>query len=312
MPRPLMYQQRPWEPVLITMRCVQSRYLLRPSPACNRRLLGVLGRAMELCAGRMHLYFGGGTSNHLHLAAAFESAEDKARFKAHFKANVSREIGDLHDWPGAMWEGRGRDIHVLDDEALHDQLVYLAAHAVKEGLSRVPADWPGIGWVGAVTGGAPLVGVWYDRSELYRRRRAWRARRPAERGPWPVLHDVAREITIELTPPPMWAHLDTDALQARWRELVDTALERHPPTPAPLGAEAVCAADPHTRPARTKKTPAPRVHTRQPALRRAWRAAYVAFVASYRAAMHALRSGASSCCFPPEGCRPVCLTHGGG
>lgn len=163
----------------------------------------------------------------------------------------------------------------------------------------------------AVTRGAPLVGVWYDRTELYRRRRAWRAQKPAARGARPVLDDVAREIAVELTPPPMWADLEGDALRARWVELVEVALARYPCPGEPLGVDAACAVDPHTRPVRTKKSPAPMVHTRQGSLRRAWRAAYVAFVETYRAAMGALRAGATAVCFPLEGCRPVCLVDSG-
>ncbi|MCB9529797.1 MAG: hypothetical protein H6701_15670 [Myxococcales bacterium] len=314
MGRPLMYQEHPWQPVEITMRCMQSRLLMRPGEECNRRVLGVLGRAMELYGQHTRLYFAGGTSNHLHLVAAFESAEWKARFKAHIKANISKELGALFDWPGTHWDRRSRDIHILDDEAFEDRLMYLAAHGVKDGLVETPHGWPGIGWVRAVTEGRPLVGVWYDRTRLDAMQRAWERQPVGERGRRPSLQDVATRKVIDLTPPPMWADLPTPTLRARWTALVADALERHRPSGSgpPLGEAAVRTADPHERPAKSKRSPAPAVHTRSRALRQAWWAGYVAFVETWRAALQALRAGCAAVGFPPEGCRPAGLAMMGG
>jgi len=43
-----------------------------------------------------------------------------------------------------------------------------------------------------------------------------------------------------------------------------------------------------------------------------WRAAYQAFVESYRGAMTALRAGIEVFGFPGEGCRPTCMAIGPG
>ncbi|MEZ4436689.1 MAG: hypothetical protein R3F65_30180 [bacterium] len=311
MARPLRFQEHPWQPVELTMRCRQSRFLLRPGEEANARVLGVIGRALHVFAGRARIYFGGATSNHIHLLAAFESAEARGQFKAHVKANISKEIGRLHDWPGGIWQGRGHDIPVLDDEAFIDRLMYLAAHGVKEGLAFCPHSWPGIQWVRAVTEGKPLTGVWYDRTMLCGLTRAWSVLPLADRGRRPSLGDVAERLPVELTPPPMWAHLSPSEQRTRWQALVGDALERYPAAAHPQGADAVRRADPHTRPAQTKKSRAPRVHTRQAALRQAWFAAYGAFVDAYRAAMNALRAGEAGVCFPTEGCRPVCFWASG-
>lgn len=309
MPRRLAYVAQPWQTFELLIRCHQSRLLMRPGDECSRRLLGVLGRARDLYGDHVHVHFAGGTSNHLHLIATFESAEWKARFKCHFKTNVSKELGDLFDWPGNHWDRRTRDIPILDDEALYDRLAYLAAHGVKDSLVSCLGSWPGIQWVRAVTDGKPLVGVWYDRTALGALRRAWESAPEATRGRRPTLQDVATPKTVHLTPPPMWADLDDTALRARWTALVEYALDRHPaPTPhRVVGPKALTEADPHHRPARTKKGRAPLVFTRSRALRRAWLAAYDMFVVSYRAALAALRAGWSAVGFPPEGCRPAVL-----
>lgn len=313
MPRPLMFVPTPWTAFEITIRCMHSRLLMRPGDACSRRVLGVLGRALELYGDHVHLYFAGGTSNHLHLVGAFEDAEWKARFKCHIKGNISKELGRLFDWPGTHWDRRTRDIAILDDEALADRLAYLAAHGVKEGLVASPDCWPGIQWVRAVTEGRPLVGVWYARSRLCELTRTWA--RGGCQGPKPRLDDVAERKVVRLTPPPMWAGLSEAALRARWVALVQRAVEQYP-SPWPtrvVGARALVSVDPHTRPPRTKKSPAPRVHTRCKALRQAWVEAYSAFVARYRAALQALRDGWRAAGFPAEGCRPaVLLPESGG
>ena len=135
MPRPLMFVPAPWTPFEITMRCHQSRLLMCPGDACSRRVLGVIGRALELFGAHAHLYFAGGTSNHLHLIAAFRDAEWKARFKSHIKTNISKELGDLFDWPGNHWDRRTRDIPILDDQAFEDRLAYLASHGVNDPCS---------------------------------------------------------------------------------------------------------------------------------------------------------------------------------
>ena len=304
MSRPLMFQQEPWQAFELTIRCMQSRHLMRPGEECNRRVQGVFGRALELYGEHVHLYFAGSENNHMHLIIAAESAEWKARFKSHIKTNISKELGDLHDWRGSHWDRRCRDIPILDDDALRERLMYLAAHAVKSGLAETPFHWPGVQWVRAVTEGKTLSGPWYDRTQLDAMLRRW-DRLPADtRGPRPGLGDVTTMKPIPLTPPPMWAYLEPAELRAHWSELVDEALRRYPASERPLGAAAICAIDPHTRPERTKRSPAPPVHTTRIALRKAWREAYAAFVDTYRGAMKRLRQGFSAVDFPTEGCPP--------
>lgn len=305
MARPLIYQPAPWMPVEITMRCMQGRLLLRPGSEANRRILGVLGRAMELYAGHVELYFAGGTSNHLHILAAFDTAETKARWKAHVKCNISKELGRLYDWAGTHWDRRTRDIHILDDAAFLDRLAYLGRHGMKDGLVSSSDDWPGIQWVRAVMDGKPLKGIWYDRTALDAKHRAW-ARSP-EGTRRPNLMDVATWKPVPLSTPPMWRGLDEASVRAKWRALMASAAERYPTKRPVLGTDAILAAHPHDRPRRSERSPAPPVHTFDRALRARWWAGYLAFVEAYRLAMERLRGGCAAACFPPEGCRPAYL-----
>lgn len=92
MPHPLRSQQRPWQIFEITTRCHQGRFLLRPGSEENRRIIGVIGRALSLYGEHVRLYFGGGTSNHLHLTLAARTQRWLGRFKCHVKSNTSRSL----------------------------------------------------------------------------------------------------------------------------------------------------------------------------------------------------------------------------
>ncbi len=305
MSRRLRFQTREFEPVELTWRCAQRRFLLRPGPEANRRIVGVIGQAMRLHGDDVRIFFAGGTCNHIHIVAAFRDAEVKAAWTCHVRANLSKELGDLYGWPGAHWEQRSSDIHIVDDSALYDRLVYVAGQATRAGLVRRAADWPGVGWIPAVTEGRRLVGVWYDRTRLYRMRQAWGARPASRRGRYPTLADVAEVRFVALSPPPMWAEVGEAELRAKWRALVEVAEARFPAPPRVLGAAGVLRVEPHDRPVKSKRSPAPAVHARGRALSMWW-AAYRAFESAYRRAMKALRAGIEGCGFPAEGCRPVC------
>lgn len=308
MSRALRFMARPMQPVEMTWRCAQGRFLMRPGAEANRRIVGVLGQAMRLFEpGAVHLYFAGGTCNHIHIVAAFQSAEIKARWTCHVRTNLSKELGDLYDWQGCHWERRSTDIPIVDDAALYERLVYLAGQTTRAGLVRRATDWPGVPWIEAVTEGRRLVGVWYDRTRLYRLLRAWSARPKHQRGRRPVLADVAETRTVELTPPPMWAELETHEQRAHWREVIAVAEARYPAPARVLGVAGVLKVEPHDRPGKSKRSPAPAVHGSTLATRLSWRAAYVAFVDRYRRAMKALREGIDDMGFPVEGCRPTCM-----
>ncbi len=306
MGRPLQFVDEPKRIFEITVRCIQGRFLLRPSPECNRRMLGVIARSLEVCGGHVELYLAGGTSNHMHFIVGVTDADWKARWKSHVLTNLSKEIGDLHDWPGPMFERRARDIPILDDDALVDRLVYTLAQSVKEGLVGAWDEWPGPDWVGAVTRGDALEGAWYDRTRWHRLRRRWHGAGEG-RGAAPCLADVAERKTVDLAVPPMWRHLDEAQVREQWRELAGIALERFPPPEKVLGRAGVLAMHPHHRPMRSKRSPAPKVHTTCRRLRATWLAGYAAFVDAYRAALQRLREGWVDVGFPPQGCLPACL-----
>ena len=292
--------------VEITYRTFQGRLLLRPGEALNRLLVGVLAKALSLYPGRVGLVGIVVLSNHLHLLLKVEDQHALSKLMEYFGGNAAREVNRLHDWAGSLWGGRYTSICVTTEErAQVARLEYLLAQGVKEGLVAKVSDWPGIHFGKTLLEGRSLIsGEWIDRTRLYR---ATRRGKQLERSQY------VEELTVELQPLPCWSHLPWGEYIRRIEEIVEriearAALERDLAGAEVLGAEAVEARDPHHRPGKIERRPAPVVHGATKRERRRWQEAYGFFLDAYRAAAKRLREGEGDVKFP-EGCFPPGLPY---
>jgi len=286
--------------VEVTTRTIQGRYLLRPDRRgrVNELILGVIGRAQELTS--MSIVGISVLSSHAHLLVVPEDAKQMGDFMRHVGGNISDEIGRLHDWRGTMLPRRYRSIEVSTEE--EDQvrrLRYLLAAGVKEQLVEKAIDWPGVHSARALTRDHPLRGWWYDRTREYAARR---------RGKHFGRFDYATEMTVVLDPLPCWRHLPIEQVRRRVKDLIhdiesEAAAERRATGKSVLGAEAVMEVDPHYRPVKLDRSPAPRFHARRQDVRKAMWEAYAWVVAEYRKAAERLRAGDRRVLFP-EGTFP--------
>jgi hypothetical protein len=284
---------------MVTCRTIHGRLLFRPGPELNEIFVGVLARAQRLYGVSVSSVVC--LSNHYHLTVCVDSALRLARFMGYLNSNLGREIGRLRKWPDKVFSRRYQATLISDEEAAQvERLRYILSHGCKEDLVERPGDWPGIHCVEALTRGKPLTGYWFDRTqELAARRR---------REDYDRLCYATRE-TLVLDPLPCWSHLSPEQY---WRRIValvaeieeEAAVRRSRTGARPLGREGVLRQDPHHRPAKIKKSPAPFVHAVSKAVRRQLWEAYAWFVASYRDAAERLRGGhrdvpSPSGCFPP-------------
>ncbi len=286
--------------VEVTTRTIQGRYLLLPDKRgqVNELILGVVGRAQQLTS--MSIVGISVLSSHAHLLVIPEDAKQMGDFMRHVGGNISDEIGRLHDWSGTMLPRRYRSIEVSTEE--EDQvrrLKYLLAAGVKEQLVERAIEWPGVHSARALTRDHPLRGWWYDRSREYAARR---------RGEHFGRFDYATEMTVVLDPIPCWRHLPIEEVRRRVKDLIrdierEAAAERRDTGREILGAEAVMGVDPHYRPAKLDRSPAPMFHARRKAVRKAMWEAYAWVVAEYRKAAERLRAGDQRVQFP-EGTFP--------
>jgi len=284
--------------VEITCRTIQGRFLLRPGPALDDILLGVLGRAqrlypVEICAFSF-------LSNHYHLLLWVQDAERMTRFMWYFQTNAAREVARLANWPDKVWSRRYEAIVISNEPAAQvDRLRYVLAQGVKEGLVGRVADWPGATMVRALMEDRPLRGTWFNRTREYAARLT---RKPLDP------RSYAEEETVTLSQLPCLRDLSPQAYRNVVAGLVqeiesEAAAERALTGCEPLGAGAILRQHPHTRPNRTEKSPAPRFHAASRRVRQELREAYGWFLVAFREAAESLKAGDRLARFP-DGCFP--------
>jgi hypothetical protein len=214
----------------------------------------------------------------------------------------------LVDWEVTLFPRRYQAIPVSAEEGAQlERFRYLLANGCKEGLVERPRDWPGAHCVRALLEGQPLDGLWFNRTQEYAARN--------RREEYDRLRYAEPE-TVTLSPLPCWRDLPEETRRQRIAEMVEEieaeAARMREQTGRPaLGAQAIVTQDPHTRPLRPKKSPAPQFHAASKRVRQELLQGYRLFVSAFRVAAEKLRSGDRGARFP-VGCFPPALPFIGG
>ena len=279
--------------VEVTCRSIQGRFLLKPSPALNELVVGILGRAQELYPVDIcGLVF---TSNHYHLLLRVQDAKCLSRFMNHVNSNIAREAGKLAQWREKFWSRRYQHIVITEEEAAQvGRLKYLLSHGAKEGLVKRPQDWPGVHGIRALREGEPLRGYWFDRTKEYAARNRKEEFSRLE---------YATEYTLHLSPLPCWQDLSPEQIRVRVSNLLEeieteAAAQRERTGIEPIGPEGIRAQHHHSSPARLKHSPAPHCHAATRKAREEFLEAYGWFYAAFRDAAEKLKAGIRNVCFP--------------
>ncbi|MCG8592712.1 MAG: hypothetical protein MJE66_25765 [Proteobacteria bacterium] len=281
MGRPLR-RHAPGELYLVTTRCFQARFLLRPDPQLNQAVLEWLTRAQQVYP-RVRLHAVCAMSNHLHLVVRDENGE-LAAWASYFLGNLARTVNRLRRRSGAVFERRYSAEPILDAEALIDRIVYVATNPVKAFLVSTAQRWPGVLLFAPAASPVVFEVTWTDRQLLRGSRND-----PSEttvRGQLrvdPLSHPGA--------PPPDIA----TAVTAREREI---AAARRAAGRKPMSRRQLMGQPWHRAPREPRRAPRPLCHAADAALRRAFRDAFEAFTSLFREASECLRRGMNSV-FPP-------------
>jgi len=298
MSRPLRFVPAQKTLVEVSTRTVQSRFLLRPSNALNEIVLGILGRAQEIYGVGLCGY--AFASSHYHLLLLVDTAKHLADFMGYFNSNLAREAGRLVDWREKFWSRRYRAIVVSGEEgAQRERLKYVLSHGAKEGLVGDPREWPGVHAIRPLLDGEPTQGIWFDRTQEYAARRRGEEFEPLR---------YATPYSVTLSPLPCWEDLLAELQRQRIAEIAEeigaeASTRREEKGVAPMGADAVRRQNPHTRPAKSKKSSAPLFHAATKRVREDLLNVYYAFVAAFREAAEKLKAGNRNAAFP-IGCFP--------
>ena len=222
----------------------------------------------------------------------------------YLNSNLAREAGRLHRWRERFWSRRYRPVPIsFEPEAQLARLEYLLSQGCKEGLVATAGDWPGATSVHALLDGSELEGVWYDRTGEY-----WARKRREEIEPG----QFSSVETLKLTPLPCWDEIDPDEARALIAEILariaaETRRQHREAGTRPLGVRRILRQNPHHRPSRVARSPAPRFHAATWEIRRMLEQMYRAFRDAYRDAMESLRKQRPSVRFPSHGIPPPVL-----
>jgi REP element-mobilizing transposase RayT len=270
----------------ITGRCLQARFLMRPSVAVNNIVGGVLARAMGSFDVEVFAFVF--ASNHFHMLVRSRSGVIPA-FMQYLRSNVAKKLGRRVDWHGKFWDRRYDAAPVLDDDALVGRLRYILAHGVKEGLVARCASWPGLTSIPEILGSGPREFVW-----------------PAGIGSGDACKWATR-VALELAPLPCWEGLTTarrgELVIEMMQEIETEAGGKRQSTPV-LGVRKVLAQRPHAKPRSAERTRRPLCHASTQVARDHYAATYRAFADAYAAASAAYRGGDQSVEFPAYAYRP--------
>jgi putative transposase len=275
-------QVLPGTTYLITRRCSQRQFLLRPSSLVNAVFLYVLAVAAQRYGIEVHAFCV--LSNHFHFVVTDPGARLPA-FMRDLCSLIARSMNVVLGRRESFWGPKGYNaIPLTTPDDIVDKVAYVLANPVAAALVPRGRKWPGLWAAPEEIGGGPVE---VARPEVFFRRKG---RLPAS-------------ATLELTVPPGFASPQefrdrvTAALELRERDAAAAvACERR----HFLGEQAVLHQDPTGVPVRVEPSGKliPRVAARDAGTRAELLARLRAFQDSYRVARAAFIQGAREVVFP--------------
>jgi len=268
---------------LVTRRCSERRFFLRPSATTNAIFRYVLAVVAQRYGIVVHAYCV--LSNHFHLLVTDPHAR-LPEFHRDLDGLVARAVNcSLGRWESFWDPGSYSAVRLETAQAVLEKLVYVLANPVAAGLVRRGGDWPGLWSDPSLIDGEPVI---VERPKEFFRRD----------GPLPAT------ATLRLCRPRAFAGDDVfmEDLVSRLREAEDRAatdLARQ--DRRFLGASRVLAQKPFSRPApgEPRRALSPRVACRNKWGRIEALLRLADFVRWYREALASWRAGARNALFPP-------------
>jgi REP element-mobilizing transposase RayT len=264
---------------LVTRRCAQRQFLLRPSRITNEAFLYLLAVAARRFGIAVHAYCV--LSNHFHLVVTDRAARLPA-FHQFLDALLARALNASYGRWEAFWAPNSYSAVTLASPTdIVDKIAYVLANPVAAGLVRSGRSWPGLWSAPERIGGESLV-----------------ARRPKHF--FDAKGSLPEAATLELVTPPGFA--SAEALRAQVKIALD---EREAKAVADhgdrfLGPARILAQRPSAKP--TSGEPHRKLNPRV-AARDKWKRVevlgrLVEFLRSYRAAWKARCTGTADVIFP--------------
>ena len=275
-------QVLPGATYLVTRRCSERRFFLRPSAQTNAIFAYVLAVAAARYRVRVHAYCV--LSNHFHLVVTDPEAR-LPDFHRHLDGLVARAMNcALGRWE-SFWDPDSYSaVRLESNAAVFEKIVYVLANPVLAGLVRRAREWPGF---------------WSDPNQIGRSPSKFE--RPSgffrDCGPMPA----AAELQLELPPGHGSDEKFADDLSQALCEMEDRAAADHARDGRSfIGRGAVLAESPRDRPrsAEPRRGLVPRVACRNKWKRIEALSRLLDFGREYREALAAWKAGARAVIFP--------------
>jgi REP element-mobilizing transposase RayT len=272
----------PGKTYLVTRRCFQRYFLLRPSRTTTAIFLYVLALAAARFGVHVHAFCV--LSNHFHLVVTDPEARLPA-FEQYLDALVARAVNaSLGRWESFWAPSSYSAVALASPDDVVAKAAYALANPVAAGLVRRGREWPGLWTAPDQIGNATLT-----------------ARRPPTF--FRAKGYLPESVTLELTIPPGFASPEEfrGRLRAALAELEEEARRKLASEGRTfLGAARVLAQKPSARPAQgePRRQLSPRVAARDKWKRIEALCRLVEFGRAYREALAAFRAGIRDVVFP--------------
>jgi putative transposase len=265
---------RPGSSYLITRRCTQRQFLLKPSRRTNQLVRYCLAVAANKTGVLLHAVCV--MSNHWHGVVTDPFAR-LPQFLEHFHRLLAKaQNASLGRWENLWSSDKPSVVLLVSDEDVLAKMAYTIANPTAAGLVRSPREWPGVitTRIGERTT-VDMPDVFFDPGG-----------------------SLPESIQLEMKRPPIYTHLDTPTLARHLASAIERCVREAREGLARqgrkfLGAKAVLqqAFDAMPQSTEPRRNPNPRIaaaHTpeRVQAIRN-----LVAFLRAYRVAWHAWRNG---------------------
>ena len=188
---------------MVTRRCSERRFFLRPEPVVTQVFKFVLAYAAERTGVQVHEVIV--LSNHFHAVVTDPDARLDL-FMNLLDSLTARALNCVRRRGENFWAaGSYNAVELIGEEAVWEKLTYVACNAVAAGLVRDPLDWPGFRTTPEDMLGNRVSAV-----------------RPGE-----FFSEAMPERTeLRLCPPPALAHLQPAEIEAELKRRIETEVTK--------------------------------------------------------------------------------------
>lgn len=267
----------PGRTYLLSRRCTQRQYLLRPGRTTNQVLAYCLALAASQTGIVIHAVCA--MSNHWHGVVSDPDAR-LPEFTERFHRLVAKAMNTvLHRWENFWSSEKTSMVHLVSDQDVLEKMAYVIANPVSAGLVQLPEEWTGVCTSYAVSECRmiSMPAVFFD----------------------PAGH-LPKVVPLRVERPKIFSDLSDEQLSARLRDAITSIVRRATRSSAStLSSESAIDPDdskPRTRAAHFNLNP--RIAAKNPASRLDAITKLRDFVRSYREAWSRWKQGVRDVLFP--------------